>query len=152
MSIDIRAASLEDLPVLKAFEQGIVLAERPYDPTIKADPVSYYDLADYIRSEDAEVIVAEQSGEIVGSGSVIKKQSRHYQIPEYHAYLGFMFVPEKHRGKGINKLIMAELLSWAKKQGFTEVRLTVYSENTPAIRAYEKVGFQGYMTEMRLKI
>ena len=152
MSIEIRPATLDDLPVLKAFEQGIVKAERPFDPTIKPDPVSYYNLEDYIRSKDAEVVVAEEGGELIGSGSAIKKKSRHYQVPEYHAYLGFMFVPEVHRGKGINKLIMNALMGWAAERNLSEIRLTVYSDNRPAIRAYEKIGFDGYLTEMRLKM
>ncbi len=152
MTIQIRPAILDDLPVLKTFEQGILKAERPYDPTIKPDPVSYYDLADYIRSPDAEIIVAEQDGALIGSGSVLKKKSRHYQVPEYHAYLGFMFVPEAHRGKGINKLIMEACLDWAKARGLGEIRLTVYTDNIPAIRAYKKAGFNPYMTEMRLQV
>lgn len=152
MEITTRPATLDDLPVLLEFEQGIVVAERPFDPTIKPDPVSYYDLAGYISSEEAEVIVAEQDGALIGSGSVVKKRSLHYQNPEFHAYLGFMFVPENHRGKGINKMIMAKLLDWARDQGLTEIRLNVYTDNLPAIRAYEKVGFYDYLTEMRMKV
>lgn len=151
MEIFIRTATLNDLSVLKGFEQGIVKAERPFDESIKPDPVSYYDLAELITGEQSEIYVAIKDGKIVGSGSIKLKRSRHYQDPEYHAYLGFMFVPETYRGKGINKLIMTALLDWAKRRGLTEIRLTVYSDNAPAIRAYEKAGFDHYMTEMRLR-
>jgi RimJ/RimL family protein N-acetyltransferase len=33
-----------------------------------------------------------------------------------------------------------------------EVHLTVYPDNAPAIRAYEKVGFAPYILEMRLNL
>lgn len=149
MDIIVRPAVLNDLPILKAFEQGIVVAERPYDPTLKPDPISYYDLEEYIGSPDAVVMIAEKDGQVVGSGSARKKRSKNYTEPDYHAYLGFMFVPETHRGKGINKRITSALLDWAKDQGLSEVRLTVYSDNQPAIRAYEKAGFKAHLTEMR---
>jgi hypothetical protein len=34
-TINIREAKLEDLNILLEFEQGIITAERPYDPTLK---------------------------------------------------------------------------------------------------------------------
>lgn len=152
MNIEIRTANLQDLPILKAFEQGILLAERPFDPSIKPDPVSYYDLTAKIKDDDADIFVAVQDGEIVGTGSVRIKPSRHYIEPERYAYLGFMFVPEIHRGKGINKLIMEACVDWAKTRGLTHIHLMVYSDNAPAIRAYEKSGFRHYMTEMQLRL
>lgn len=36
-NFQIRTAIEADLPTLDAFEQDIVEAERPYDPTLKAD-------------------------------------------------------------------------------------------------------------------
>ena len=37
-----RKAILEDLPILYEFEQGIIAYERPYDVTLKSDPINYY--------------------------------------------------------------------------------------------------------------
>ncbi|WP_336622662.1 MULTISPECIES: hypothetical protein [unclassified Cellulophaga] len=39
-NIEIRIAKLEDLETLKSFEQGVILAERPFDETLKPDPIS----------------------------------------------------------------------------------------------------------------
>ena len=58
---------MEDLPVLKEFEQAIIQYERPFAPNLKADPINYYDLEDLILREDAEVVVAVIDGELVGS-------------------------------------------------------------------------------------
>ena len=40
----IRSGRIEDLPVLLSFEQGIIKTEREFDPYLKEDPISYYDL------------------------------------------------------------------------------------------------------------
>jgi len=39
-----RTATLEDLDTLLDFEQGVIAAERPLDPTIKKGDIHYYNL------------------------------------------------------------------------------------------------------------
>ncbi|MEL7042054.1 MAG: GNAT family N-acetyltransferase [Pseudomonadota bacterium] len=151
-SVTLRAAKPSDLPTLQAFEQGIILAERPYDATLKPDPISYYDIGEMIEDPDAEVAVAEINGELVASGYAIKKASRHYVSPAHHAFIGFLFVVPEHRGKGLNQKILEHLFAWAQTAGLPEVHLTVYPDNASAIRAYEKVGFKPYLSEMRLNL
>ncbi|WP_084396779.1 GNAT family N-acetyltransferase [Henriciella aquimarina] len=146
----VRPATLDDLPVLLEFEQGIIAAERPYDPLLKPDPISYYDIGEMIEADDAEVMVVEIGGELVASGYAKTRRSRHYTSPDWHAFLGFMFVKEGFRGRGLNRVLLDALLGWARRHDLTEVRLTVYPGNEPAIRAYEKAGFSPYLTEMRL--
>lgn len=148
----IRSARQADLPVLLAFEQGIVSAERPYDHTLKPDPVSYYDIAAMIGDPDAEVAVAVFEGQAIGSGYALKKPSRAYVTPDFHAYIGFLYVDPAHRGKGVNKLVLDHLFDWARRNDLPEIHLTVYPDNAPAILAYEKTGFAPYILEMRLNL
>lgn len=145
-----RPAILEDLETLKGFEQGIIKAERPFNSTLKEGDISYYDLGELIKAEDAEVIVGTIDNEVVCSASVIIRDAKPYFKHEQYAYLGFMFVKPAFRGRGINKGIIAELKNWAKTHGITETRLTVYTENEAAIKAYEKAGFEKLIVEMRL--
>ena len=148
----VRKATLEDLPTLLSFEQGIIEAERPMDPTIKGGPINYYDIAELITSDNSDVYVVEIDNEIVASGYVKIKEDRHYLKHDKHGYLGFMFVPKTQRGKGLNKLIVDVLLKWCKARQIHEIRLDVYDQNPSAIRAYEKVGFKKHMINMRLDI
>ena len=148
--IKVRPATLKDLPVLLNFEQQLIKAERPFDITIKPDPVSYYDIKAYILDEEVEVVVAEDEGTIVSSGYGLTKVARSYLDHKEFAYLGFMYTIQEYRGKGINRKIIAHLMEWAEKKGLTEVRLTVYSDNLSAIKAYEKAGFKCHITEMRI--
>ncbi len=150
MSYIVRKATLEALPVLLEFEQGLIKAERPMDPTIREGEISYYDVGEFIRSDDAEVYVVEQQGQILASGCVRIKPDRHYLKHSRIGHLGFMFVPEEHRGKGLNGLIIEKLIDWSKSRGLKEIRLDVYQSNAPAIRAYEKAGFSKHLITMRL--
>ena len=139
-----RTATLDDLPTLFEFEQGIISAERPFDPTLKPGHINYYNIAALIKSKDSEVIVALFGDEIVGSAYVSIEKSKAFLNHAYHAYLGFMYVKPEYRGQGVNKKFIEELKSWARSRDLQEVRLDVYSDNHPAVRAYEKAGFSRY--------
>ena len=106
----------------------------------------------YIKSQDVKVVVAEKDGQLVASGYALIKNARHYLDHDTYAFLGFMYTVPEVRGQGINAKIVAVLTQWAKKQGLEEVRLTVYQDNIPAIKAYEKSGFKSHINEMRLRL
>ena len=116
-AIDIRSATLDDLPYLLKFEQAIISTEPPFDETLVPGTFHYYDLAERIRDPDAEVVVAECDGVLVGGGSAIIKKGDSYNIFDRYAFLGFMFVEPDYRGKGINRLIIDKLVEWSKTSG-----------------------------------
>ena len=151
-NIIIRPASLADMDTLLDFERGIVLFERPMDVTLKEGEIHYYDLAGLIQSPDAEVVVAEQDGELIGSGYAHIIDSKPYLKHQEHAHMGFMYVKPEHRGKAVNKLIIDALQQWGLSKGIHEFRLEVYHSNPGAIRAYEKVGFMPALLEMRMEV
>ncbi len=151
--VNIRTAKPSDLPVLLTFEQAIIESERPFDETIRSGvDVHYYDLESLISSPDAEVVVAELGPKIIGSGYARIETSDPYLKHREHSYLGFMYVVPEHRGKGINKKIIAALESWSLSKGVTEMQLEVYVENSAAIRAYEKAGYTGLILQMRREL
>lgn len=147
-----RSATLEDLSTLLEFEQGIITYERPYDSTLKPDPISYYDLKALIISKHAEVHVAEHNNEVIGSGYAKIIDSKPYNTHAQHVYLGFMFVKPEYRGQGVILSLTEALKSWAKKNNIFEARLEVYADNDSAIRAYEKSGFTKNLVEMRMTL
>ncbi|MDB5086825.1 MAG: family N-acetyltransferase [Mucilaginibacter sp.] len=148
--ITTRKAQLSDLKMLLSFEQGIIEAERPFDPTLKEGEIHYYDIAKMITAPDVEVIVAECDGEVVSSGYARITTSKIYLKHSRHCYLGFMYTRPEYRGKGVNNKILEALKQWALLQNIHELRLEVYNENLPAIKAYEKAGFTPNLLEMRI--
>jgi ribosomal protein S18 acetylase RimI-like enzyme len=146
--IIIRKAVLEDLNILLRFEQGVINTEKPFDITLKEKPV-YYDIVELITAPHIELVVAEYKNEIIGSGYARIETAKHYLRHQNHAYLGFMYVDPAHRGKGVNKKIIDTLEKWAAEKNIKELRLDVYNNNEPAIKAYEKVGFAKHMISMR---
>jgi RimJ/RimL family protein N-acetyltransferase len=152
MKITTRPATTADLPTLLRFEQGVIAAEHPMDPTIKDGPIHYYDLNAMLTSPHIHLIVAETENILIGSGYARIDPSRHYLRHTHHAYCGFMYVEPEYRGKGVNQLITDALKAWARSKNLIELRLDVYTTNEIAIRAYEKAGFTPYLINMRMGI
>jgi RimJ/RimL family protein N-acetyltransferase len=150
--INIRKARLEDLNILLEFEQGIITAERPFDPTLKEGKINYYDIEKMITASHIEVLIAVIDSEIVGSGYARIETAKPYLNHDNYAYLGFMYTDPKHRGKGVNANIIEALKKWCQSQNITELRLDVYNDNPSAIRAYEKVGFKKHLVNMRVEL
>ncbi len=149
----IRPATIEDLPILLDFEQKIIEAERPMDPTLIQDKkISYYSVKDYILSDHTEVVVAEIEGEIVGSGYGQIRDRKNFFKQKQLGYIGFMYIKDEHRGKGVSQEIIKYLYDWFASKNLEEIRLTVYDQNPRAIRAYEKVGFKRHLIEMRINL
>jgi GNAT superfamily N-acetyltransferase len=147
--LTIRAAIQQDIPTLRTFEQGVILAERPFDVTLGPDPLQYYDLERMIAATHIVLVVAVLDGEVVGSGYARIEDGLPFVNYKQHAYVGFMYVVPHHRGKGIAHAVLEALRQWSLQQGITEMRLEVYYGNTPAIKSYEKVGFSKLLITMR---
>ncbi len=148
--IQIRKATVEDLPELLAFEQGVVAAERPYDSRLKDGQVNYYDLAGLIASRESQVLVAEDAGALIATGHATLKKSVDHLAHERHAYLGLMYVEPGYRGRGLIHRIIDQLLAWARGEGVSDFYLDVDADNEPALRAYERYGFDRSLIEMKL--
>ncbi len=148
----IRRATINDINILLDFEQGVIKAERPFDTTLKPDPLHYYDIEEMMNAAHIELVVAESDRKIIGSGYARLEKSKHYLQHSKHAYLGFMYVDPDYRGKGVNQKIIEALKAWSLSQNVTEMRLDVYFNNGNAIKAYEKAGFVKHMIEMRMDI
>lgn len=146
----IREAEADDLSVLLQFEQGIIKAERPFDVTLAEDPISYYDIKSLLKNTSSKVAVAVKGDKIVASGFGIILNAKTYLVHKKYVNLHFMFTEPEYRGRGINTLIINDLKEWAFAQEIFEIRLTVYQDNSSAMKAYEKVGFKKHIIEMRL--
>jgi ribosomal protein S18 acetylase RimI-like enzyme len=149
-TITIRKATINDLETLLQFEQGVISAERPFDPTLRPHPNYYYDIKQMIDDATVELVVAEANGQLVGCGYARIEKSKPYLRHDKHAYLGFMYVDPAWRGKNVNQMIVEKLKEWSIAQGLSEMRLEVYCDNHAAIKAYEKAGFSKLLIEMRM--
>ena len=150
--ISIRTATLQDLETLLEFEQGVITAERPLDPFLGDGKLSYYNIPELISNKDIYFIVATSNDQLVASGYLRIENSKHYHKNPKHGYIGFIFVKPAFRGNKISNLILESLKNWAVKKDIKELRLDVYSNNSAAIKSYERFGFTKILVNMKMSI
>jgi GNAT superfamily N-acetyltransferase len=143
---------MADLDSLERFQQGVVSAERPYDPTLRDGTVRYYDIAHMLSREDVLFLVAESEARVVGCGFAQIEEAEPFFKHQFHAYFGLMYVEPAYRGRGVNAQIIRSLKSWCRSRNVLETRLDVYEGNTIALKAYEKAGFSKLSVEMRMPL
>jgi GNAT superfamily N-acetyltransferase len=83
----------------------------------------------------AEVILAEDAGEVVGFAFYFYTYSTFLGRPGI--YLEDLFVRPAHRGKGHGKALLIQLAKTAVEQGCGRVEWAVLNWNEPAIRFYQ---------------
>ena len=94
------------------------------------------------KSFGGSIIIAENSGEIVGA-VVMNKTGMDGYIPEN--ILVYIAVHNQKRGLGVGKLIMKKAIET------TEGNIALHvEEDNPAKFLYEKIGFEKKYVEMRL--
>lgn len=148
----IRKARLVDMPILLKYEQEVIDYERAFNEDIEKENAKYYNLHSLISGSDSDIFVGEIDGEIIATGYALIKKGLPQFVYDKYTYLGFMYVTPEHRGKGINAKIIEATTKWSKERGVKHIRLQVYSDNTSAIHAYEKLGFKTELQDMKLTI
>jgi ribosomal protein S18 acetylase RimI-like enzyme len=106
----------------------------------------------YLDSDDADYLLAELGGEIVGFVSV--RRASHPDIPLFqpldYVQISDAWVDPNHRGRGVGKTLFEAATRWAQARGLTRVRCTVWSANEAAQAFYLGLGFQPLSVDLEL--
>jgi len=91
-----------------------------------------------------ELTVAVDGNEIIGFANLYDYE------PSQSAFIGNVVIDKSYRGRGLGKKMMSYMLKIAyEKHHLSEVRISVFSENTPALLLYSGFGFVPYEIEER---
>lgn len=90
------------------------------------------------RLTDAELLVAERDGEIVGAVTMY----RHWRGAQEGAIsVRMLSVPPQHRGSGVGRALMEHCIELARTAGHDRIVLTTTQEMEDARDMYERMGF-----------
>jgi len=94
-----------------------------------------------LSSSQTAVIVAEQSGQVIGmcTGQLLISTAQGGSS----ALVEDVAVLPAHQGKGVGRLLVAAAEAWAVSQGASRIQLLADRNNAPALAFYQKMGLQG---------
>ncbi len=98
-------------------------------------------IIDSLSDENRLFLVAEIDGKIIGNCAVglLSKNKRYL----HRASMGIAICKDYWK-KGIGTKMIKECINWCKEMGLEQLELEVVTENSRAISAYEKFGFETY--------
>ncbi len=145
--IEIRKFSKKDVKRARDFmvfinslieEEAKLLLSRKQ--TLKDEEKWLKEREDSIKKKKEFLVIAEHNEKIIGTASVRLRRERESHVGEF----GISII-DGYRRIGLGRFLMNEVINLAKKESKDDikiVRLSVFSNNKPAIALYEKMGFK----------
>ena len=132
----LRSTTVEDLSLLISWIKDKDDCKLWAGPQVRF-PLSLADLKEDIHfSEENTFSMINDGGELLGLGQLIQKE--HARI-----HLARLIISPMRRGQGLGNLLCRLLIDTGRDRfGKLKFSLNVYSNNTKAIRLYEKLGFK----------
>ena len=132
----IRDATPDDIAVIARLIRGLAEYERLSDAVVLDES----DLREHLFGERryAEVILAEDSGAVVGFALFFHNYSTFLAKPGL--YLEDLFVLAEHRGRGHGKALLGRLAQIAVERGCGRLEWSVLDWNEPSIAFYRSLG------------
>ena len=144
----IERAVLEDMEGINSLLKQVLMVHHVGRPDLfKADVKKYTDeeLAEIIKDNKRPIFVAkDESGRVQGYAFCICMQHVDDNIltDVKTLYIDDLCVDETLRGKHIGKALYDYVLEFARREGFYNVTLNVWTCNESAMKFYEKCGLK----------
>jgi ribosomal protein S18 acetylase RimI-like enzyme len=128
LAVHIRRAMIDDLADLVKLENSTFVIER----------MSARQLRRHLESLSAEILVATRQRHVVGAVVVFFRRASDI------ARLYSIAVAASERGNGLGEALLAAAAHAARRRGSRRLRLEVRSDNAPAQRLYERLGYRHF--------
>ena len=104
-----------------------------------------------IKSESADILIAVESGAVVGFLHIRKARTPSFDaiVPHGYAEIIDFFVTDSHREKGIGSALMEAAKQWGKVHNLDYIELFALSNAHDALRFYEQRDFTTVSHTMR---
>lgn len=139
----IRFAEKNEVTTLQNLNDEVFIDNAKYDTDLKLDWAQSEEGKTYfteiVNNPNSICLIAEEDTKPVGY-LVAKPKHFGYRLSKY-VEIENMGVSPDYRSKGIGVKLIDECAKVAKERGFAKVYVCAYSQNTNAVRFYEKCGF-----------
>ena len=154
----IRQATVHDVPAIQRLYQELDRYHADVLPglfralTEDARPDSL--VRDGIEDTDADYLVAEDDGRIIGFLDIRKATYPRYPMFRRHdlAMIGNAVVEKSQRGGGIGTQLFNAAIAWTRERGLDHIQTTVWSANTRTKEFYCRQGFKPLTERLELDL
>ena len=130
---------------LEALQNSPVAFSADYQKNLN-HPAKYWEDLLSPHPDESTMFLGENEGKLIAMTGVMRGSS---PKTRHSAWVWGVYVTPQWRGLHIAEEIIHSCIDWAKAREVALVKLGVAAVNQPAIRCYERCGFQVYGTEPR---
>ena len=134
----LRLATLEDIPAITEIFNSVIAAS---NSVYREEPVPHSERIEWFNEKQSHgfpIIVAEEGKEILGYGGYgTFRPAQGYRLTVEHT----IHIAEAHRGRGLGKVILTDLIERATTAGFHTMIGAIDSSNLASIALHEKFCF-----------
>ncbi len=140
----IRRAKKEDIPYLNKLLYQVHKVHHDVRPDLFNDGTKKYsdeELIQIINNDLTPVFVYDEDGKVLGYAFTIHKQEiNNSNLTDIKVlYIDDLCVDEEQRGKHIGTQLYNYVCEYAKENGYYEVTLNVWADNTKALKFYQSL-------------
>src|SRR5215207_4136959 len=128
---------------LYALQESPIAFTADYQETLSY-PQKYWEGTLTMHEDESTIFFAEHESKLIGQAGIARGSS---PKTRHGAWIWGVFVRPEWRGLHIAEELIHSCFTWAKARKIILVKLGVTASNTPALRCYERCGFQVYGTE-----
>jgi ribosomal protein S18 acetylase RimI-like enzyme len=148
----IERATLKDLPVISELMYKQAQEERKFMNHLdKKEKFSFYsapEIRKELSSPQCCILLVKIGDKIGGCGMAKIEKASHWSKYKKQGYLGMLYVEKEYRRQGIAKVLQSKRIAWLKSKGISLISCGVLSNNIPALKLAEKIGFKHHLIYM----
>jgi mycothiol synthase len=129
----VRLAGRGDIPTLTALQNAAFTGSWGYAPNTEEEIA--YRVFEAPEDPPDPVLLLEQDGQVLAYCWA------HVEVPGGPGFVGMVGTAPQAQGQGLGRAVTAAAVDHLVAVGAVPVDITVDSENTPAVRLYERLGF-----------
>lgn len=151
--VNIRPAAPGDGPALfgmwqKAREHN-ALVDRRIVPVPVSQPEFLAQFEETIARRQSAAFVAEINGQLAGFISGGVEANPPDRLPERHATIGYLYVSEQFRRRGVGRALFEAVARWARNtDGISHFEMTVMAADTEAAAFWRSIGFSPFISRL----
>ncbi len=151
--VRIRPATPGDGPALFGMWQRArehnALVDRRIIPAPVSRPEFLAQLHDILERRQPAAFVAEVNGELAGFISGGVEANPPDRLPERHATIGYLFVEERFRRRGVGRALFGAVARWARDiEGVSHFEMTVVAADAGAAAFWRSIGFSPFISRL----
>ena len=156
MAVEIRRATLADIPELSRLVAALAAWEESLDSRARFDWDGIRDAPNWLKlvlnREHHAIWVATSDGRLVGHLWIRLKRQADGALPQSIGYISQAFMEEAFRGRGLMKPMLEAAYEWFRNLGITVVTLSVLHRNWVGATAWHRLGFSDWREERRMDL